>query len=295
MENITRLTLMESKILELGKKQSERGTYGGSFTPGFIRKETEYSYRAINSALESLLNQELVEKIVSSTFRNGAVVELDTYTVTNDGILALEKIGSGAIKIIGGDQGTAPHRNYENSTNVKPREGNPRDNSQKVEKFVPANNHDLVQTVKNLEAAMKSITEDLKAIHLKIDRLLIQPSLEPEKEMVTPKKSKRGPKSIKGSRMHHRALILDALNTLGSASKTVLAEDVKAAYIKKCEEQGLSPKGLSQFTTFLKRLEEEGLMTLKRVGCKNLGIKGQGSRVVVRMTLEGEEFLVKHL
>jgi hypothetical protein len=89
MENITRLTLMESKILELGKKQHEKGYSGGSFTPGFIRKETEYSYRAINSALESLISQELVEKTVSSTFRNGALVELDVYTITNDGILAL--------------------------------------------------------------------------------------------------------------------------------------------------------------------------------------------------------------
>lgn len=292
MENITRLTLMESKILGLGKKQYEKGHYGGSFTPGFIRKETEYSYRAINSALESLISQELVEKIVSSTFRNGAVVELDTYTITNDGILALERIDSGIINIIGGDPGTAPQRKYEPSANVRSWERRPPDNPPKVEQLIPAN-PDIVQTVKNLEASMKAITDDLKAIHLKIDRLLTQPSLKSVLKQPSQKKSKPGPKSVKGDRMHHRAMVLDALNTLGSNRKTVLAEDVKATYIQICEEHGLSPKGLSQFTSFLKRLQDGGLVILKRVGCRNLGIKGQGSRVVVTITGEGESFLAK--
>ena len=72
MGNIERLSFMESKILELGKKQHEKGYQGGSFTPGFVRKETEYGYRAINVALESLIALELVEKTVTSTFRNGS-------------------------------------------------------------------------------------------------------------------------------------------------------------------------------------------------------------------------------
>jgi hypothetical protein len=294
MENITRLTLMESKILGLGKKQHEKGYSGGSFTPGFIRKETEYSYRAINSALESLISQELVEKTVSSTFRNGALVELDVYTITNDGILALEKIESGAIKVLGGDQGVTPPRKYESSTNFKPWERSPPSNiPAKAEKTEPENTSDLAQTVKTLETMLKAITDDLKAIHVKIDRISTQASPKPEIDMPAPKKSKQKPKAIKGDRMHHRAMVLDALKTLGNNRKIVLAEDVKTAYSQKSEELGLAPKGLSQFTSFLKRLQDDGLVTLNRVGCRNLGIKGQGSRVVVIITDKGERFLAK--
>lgn len=294
MENITRLTLMESKILGLGKKQHEKGYQGGSFTPGFIRKETEYSYRAINSALESLINQDLVEKTVSSTFRNGTLVELDVYTITNDGLLALEKIDSGAIKVLGGDQGVTPPRKYESRANIKPWERSPVTNiSPKVEKAEPVNDPSLVQTVKNLETALKTITDDLKTIHLKIDRILIQAPQKPEVEMPMPNIKKRKPKFINAERTLHRTMVLDALNTLGSSRKIVLADEVKATFILKCEERGLPPKGLTQFTPFLKRLQDEGLVTLKRVGCKNLGIKSQGSRVVVIMTDKGEKFLAK--
>ena len=294
MENITRLTLMESKILELGKKQHEKGYYGGSFTPGFIRKETEYSYRAINSALESLIGQELVEKTISSTFRNDALVELDTYTITNDGILALEKVESGTIKIIGGDQGFTPPRKYESSTNFKPWERNsPTNNPPKEEKAEPVNNPDLVQTVKNLEATLKIITEDIKAIHLKIDRILVQAPQKSEVKVPTTNIKKRKPRFINADRTLHRTMVLDALNTLGSNHKIVLADEVKATFILKCEERGLPPKGLTQFTPFLKRLQNEGLVTLKRVGCRDLGIKSQGSRLVVIITGKGEKFLAK--
>jgi hypothetical protein len=293
MENITRLTLMESKILALGKKQHDKGYQGGSFTPGFIRKETEYSYRAINSSLESLISQELVEKTTTSTFRNGALVELDVYTITNDGIQALEKVDSGTIKILGGDQGVTPPARHQSSPNYKPWEkSQPTSYPVRMEKSESSQN-DLAQTVKSLETALRTLTEDLKALHLKVDRILLQPPQKPEIDTPALKVTKRKPRSINADNIQHRVMILKALNTLASKQKIVLAEDIKTPYFQKCEEQGFPPKGLTQFPSFLKRLQDEGLVTLKRVGCRSLGIKGQGARLVVTMTGEGEKFIAK--
>jgi hypothetical protein len=86
-------------------------------------------------------------------------------------------------------------------------------------------------------------------------------------------------------------MILNAVKGLEGQGEYILAEDVKESYLKNCAEQGMAPKGTAQFTSFLKRLEGEGIVALKRMGCKNLGIKGQGSRVVVGITPEGQALL----
>jgi Cdc6-like AAA superfamily ATPase len=88
-------------------------------------------------------------------------------------------------------------------------------------------------------------------------------------------------------------MILKAIEGL-EGREFILAEDVKDAYLAACERSGDKPKGAAQFTSFLKRLEAEGIISLRRMGCKNLGIKGQGSRVVVKSTDLGKEFLASH-
>jgi predicted transcriptional regulator len=281
--NVERLTFMELKILGISKAQYDKGYSGGTFTPGLVRKETSYSYQAINTSLESLISHGLLEKTVTSTEREGVPVDLDAYSITDKGLQAIEKIKSGAIKIDSSDPGFAPPSSHEPRTNFRPEE-----------RREPAQNHELAQSVKNLEATMKVITKDIKSLHGKADRMLAHVSEKPEIQIPVPQPKQRKPRALSSDALIHRVLVLDAVNELRKNWEVVLAKDVKAMYFKKCKERGLSPKGPTQFTTFLKRVQYERILSLKRVGCRNLGIKGYGSRVVVEMTQEGEEFLAKH-
>ncbi|MDO9537849.1 MAG: hypothetical protein Q7J68_05985 [Thermoplasmata archaeon] len=293
MDGITKLSQMEAKILELGKKQYDRGYARGTFTPGFIKKETNYAYRAINTALESLISQELVEKTVTSTFRNGVLVELDVYNITNDGILALEKIGSGNIKV---NADTRPvSRRPDFTSESKPWERPSPSPPRTFERREPSGNSpELVQIVKKLEEAMKTMTQELQALHIKMDKMMMQKPKVAEAQIPLSEPKKRKSRAGSSEGVKHRVMILTAIRELESNRDDVLAEDIKATYFKECSGKGISPKGQAQFTTFLKKLEGEKLLDLKRVGCRNLGIKGHGSRVVVKITKEGEDFLVKN-
>ncbi|MFO7618209.1 MAG: hypothetical protein R6W91_00885 [Thermoplasmata archaeon] len=280
-KEIERLTFMESKILELGKKQHDKGYQGGSFTPGFIRKETEYGYRAINVALENLIALELVEKTVTNTFRNGSLVELDVYKITGNGLQVLDKVSSGSITVNGKEPSKLALDKPEPRSYSKPWDTpKPRYDAK------PAANPELEQSVKALEVTVKAMAEDMKALHAKLDRFMASapaPGLE-KPATLKPRKNRSGA-------LNHRVMVLEAVESLKGQSDFVLAEDVKEAYFKACAERGMAPKGSTQFTTYLKRLEAESLLSLKRVGCKNLGIKGQGSRVVVHIAPEGQRLL----
>lgn len=297
--NIERLTFMESKILGISKAQYDKGYSGGTFTPGFIRKETEYGYRAINMALESLIGHGLIEKTVASTFREGVSVDLDVYRITDKGMQAIEKIKSGAIKIDGSEPVIVPPSSYENRAGFRPEERRtPEYRFRPEERREPAPNYELALSIKNLETALKTITDDIKALHSKADKMLAHVSEKPELHIPAlqpPEQPKaRKPRTLSSDALIHRVLVLAAVNELRKGRQVVLAEDVKAMYFKTCSERGLSPKGATPFTAFLKRIQAERLLSLKRVGCRNLGIKDHGSRVVVEMTQEGEEFLAKH-
>jgi DNA-binding PadR family transcriptional regulator len=281
--NVERITFMELKILGISKAQYDKGYSGGTFTPGLVRKETSYSYLAINTALESLIGHGLIEKTVMNTFREGMPVDLDAYSITDKGLQAIEKIKSGAIKIDSSDPGFAPPSDRESRTGFRPEE-----------RREPAQNNELAQSIKNLEATMRAITEDIKSLHGKADKMLAHVSAKPETQMPAPQPKQRKPRVLSADALIHRVLVLDAVNELRKDWEVVLAKDVKAMYFKKCKERKLSPKVPTQFTTFLKRFQAEHLLSLKRIGCRNLGIKGHGSRVVVEMSQEGEELLAKH-
>jgi DNA-binding PadR family transcriptional regulator len=293
--NVERITFMELKILGISKAQYDKGYSGGTFTPGLVRKETSYSYQVINTSLESLISHGLLEKTVTSTEREGVPVDLDAYSITDKGLQAIEKIKSGAIKIDSSDPGFAPPSGHEPRAGFRPEERRtPEYRFRPEERREPAQNNELAQSIKNLEATMKAITEDIKGLHEKADKMLAHVSAKPEVQMPAPQPKQRKPRALSSDALIHRVLVLDAVNELRKDWEVVLAKDVKAMYFKKCKERKLSPKGPTQFTTFLKRAQYERLLSLKRVGCRNLGIKGHGSRVVVEMTPEGEEFLAKH-
>jgi hypothetical protein len=293
--NVERLTFMESKILGLSKTQYDKGYSGGTFTPGLVRKETGYGYRAINMALESLISYGLLEKTVASTFREGAPVDLDVYRITDKGMQAIEKIKSGAIKIDGSDPVIVPPSSYEHRADSRPEERRtPEYRFRPEERREPAQNYGLALSVKSLEAMMKAITEDIKALHGKADKMLADMLTKPEIQVPAPQPKQREPRVLSSDALIRRVLVLGAVNDLRKGRKVVLAEDLKAMYFKKCSERGFSLKGVNPFTAFLKRVQAERLLSLKRVGCRNLGIKGHGSRVVVEMTPEGEALLAKH-
>jgi DNA-binding PadR family transcriptional regulator len=260
-----------------------------------VRKETGYGYRTINMTLESLISYGLLEKTVASTFREGVPADLDVYRITDKGMQAIEKIKSGAIKIDGSGPVIVPPSSYEHMAGSRPEERHtPEYRFRSEERREPTQSYGLAQSVKNLEAAMKVITEDIKALHGKADKMLVDMLAKPEIQMPPEQPKARKARALSSDALIRRVLVLDAVNTLRKDQDTVLAEDVKAMYFKKCSEGGFSPKGAIPFTTFLKRFQAEHLLSLKRVGCKNLGIKGHGSRVVVEMTPEGEELLAKH-
>lgn len=292
INNVERLTLMEAKILVLSKSQYDKGYSEGSFTPGFIRKETEYGYRAINMALKSLIDHGLVEKNVTSTFREGAPVELDVYIITERGLQAIEKMKSGAIKVNGGEPAGSSRSNQPRDSYRPEERREPRFRPE--ERREPTHNHELAQSIKNLEAAMEAITADIKDLHGKVDMMLAHTPAKSEVKIPAAQTKQRKPRTLSPNALIHRVLVLDVVNELRNDRDNVLAEDVKAMYFKKCKERKLSPKGPTQFTTFLKRVQHEQFLSLKKVGCRNLGIKGRGSRLVVEFTREGEELLAKH-
>ncbi len=288
---------MESKILELGKKQHEKGYQGGSFTPGFIRKETEYGYRAINVALESLIALELVEKTVTNTFRNGTLVELDVYKITEDGIQMLEKVKAGEIPVTGKEPPKQAPLVSEPRTYSKPWDSpKPREAPKPRYESRPVPNYDMEHSIKSLEITVRAMAEEIRVLKSRMEAMSAKvhapaPSPAVHQPQVAAPVPKKKAKSMDSGAMVHRVMLLKAVIELSSKQHNVLADDVKEKYFADCEAKGIKPKGTSQFTPFLKRLEVEGLLSLKRVGCKNLGIKGQGSRVVVKATQEGLELL----
>lgn len=301
--NIERLTFMESKILELGKRQHEKGYQGGAFTPGFIRKETEYGYRAINIALEALIGRGLVEKSVTSTFRNGSVVELDVYKITDKGLRVVDDIKAGAVQINGREPPIQPNQRPVPAPQPRayskpwdsPRQD--RHHDQRPE------SQELVQTVQAMQATMSSMAEEIKMLHEKLDHILrahphagapaaASPAPAPAARPETAPAGKRKPRALTKEALFHRQLVLRSVTEAGKLHDVVLAEDVKSAYQDACKTAGVQPKGAAQFTTFLKRMQSEGLLGLRRAGCKALGIKGQGTRVAVTLTPDGEKMAV---
>jgi hypothetical protein len=287
---------LESKIVSLARHQYNSGDRGGTFTPGFVRKETGQGYDAINFALSSLVGSGLLEKSRTTGFRQGAPIEIELYRITERGLQAFERIEKGIIKV---EDRQLPS-NYHGS----------QPNERGVQHGVrgPGHSPELHQSVKRLEATLGEVTAKLGNLHDKLDGMLgiatTKPSPEParatatnppepskiEKEPPAPTKARKA-RAPSSNMVLRRLALIEAVKDLSKEGKVLLAEDLKDHYIKKCKEKGIAPKGAEQFSVFLNGFKANRLLSLKRMGCKAIGIEGRGSRLVVGMTPEGEEYL----
>ncbi len=266
------LSSLESKILSLGGQQHNRGFHGGTFTPGYVRKETGQNYPVINAALDFLTANGLLEKSQSTAFRNGVQLDIDVYKITDRGLMAIEKVRSGAIKIEERAVGS------ENSGSYGPKAGYPA----KGRRDAP-DGHDIKRSIMNVEEALARIKERTNELHAKID-IRLSPPTEPEPQSPPGESTSRRPRAKGGNSLKHQAIVLEAVKALAERQKVVLAGDVLEAYARKCRELELTPRGASQVKNIMKRLQAENLLSMKAVGCKALGLDGRGSRVVVNLT-----------
>jgi DNA-binding PadR family transcriptional regulator len=289
------ISFMESKIIYLAKSQYDHGIHGGTFTPGYVRKETGYEYRAIDPALDSLVIHKLLERSRTTTFRNGASVDIDLFRITEKGIQAFEKLKAGTIRV---ERELQRDVRRPNQRSDKPEGGQ-------------GHSLELHQSVKRLEATVGEVSAKLGKLHEKLDGMLeaaptklsgehrqaiatnpAEPS-NTEKERPSQPKDRKSRAPSSGMVLRRLALI-EAVKELSKERKFILAEDLKSHYINKCKEKGIAPKGAEQFTVFLNGFKANRLISLKRTGCKAIGIEGRGSRLVVEMTPEGEEYLARN-
>ncbi len=294
---IETVTQLESKIISLARYQYNSGDRGGTFTPGFVRKETGQGYDAINFALSSLVGFGLLEKNRTTTYRQGAPADIDIYRITEKGLQAFERIEKGLIRIEDRQLPGNYHGGRPNERGNQPGAGRGQGHSP-----------ELHLSVKRLEATLGEISAKLAELHGKLDRMLgivpTKPSVEPAQAIATnppepPKAEKEPPAPPKARKARapssnmvlRRLALIEAVKDLSKERKVILAEDLKDHYIKKCKEKGIVPKGAEQFSVFLNGFKANRLLSLNRVGCKAIGIEGRGSRLVVAMTPEGEEYL----
>jgi len=278
--SVETLSVLESKILNLGKDQCNNGYHGGTFTPGYIRKETGLSYLAINPALLALVNYGFLEASKSTAFRNGSTIDIDVYTITYKGLQATEEIRLGAIKVEEHEFSNGLHRRNEPMNSFRPRRES-------------GHGPELIQSFKSMETDLATISEKVKELHTKFDRILAS-SVKPETTNSSERPKARKPRAASRKSLKHQTIILDSLKALSEKSKFVLANNVYETYSQKCKDLGISSRNTSQYRNILKRLEKENHVSLKRVGCKELRIKGRGSRVVVELTQDGSELLKKN-
>jgi DNA-binding PadR family transcriptional regulator len=296
---IETVTQLESKIIGLARHQYNCGDRGGTFTPGFVRKETGQGYDAINFAFSSLVGSGFLEKNRTTTYRQGAPADIDIYRITERGLQAFERIEKGLIRIEdrqlpGNYQGGRP-----NERGNQPGAGRGQGHSP-----------ELHQSVKRLEATLGEISAKLAELHDKLDRKLGMISTKPASQQAAvpvPVEASKAdekitnvqPKARKGKKpssslVQRNVFILESVKELSKDRKFLLANDVKERYVQKCKAKGVAPKGAEQFTVFLNRFKADGLLSVKKMGCKAIGIEGRASRLVIEMTPEGEEYLVKN-
>jgi DNA-binding PadR family transcriptional regulator len=283
------ISFMESKIIQLAKGQYDHGIHGGTFTPGYVRKETGYEYRAIDPALDLLVTHNLLEMSRTTTFRNGASVEIDLFRITEKGLQTFEKLKAGIIRV-------------EREPSARPFESKPQGKSESKERRDQSPG--LAQSVKGMEVSLTTIRERVAELHVKVDRMLTGTAQQPTDKLQGVQErfedSQEKPPRSTGKRLpspekqRHHVLAVEALRELLKTGKGVLSSDIERMYGHRCKELGLQPKPHQLFALLLKRMAANGHVSLKLTGCRELGIKGHGSRIVVDLTPEGEEFLAKN-
>lgn len=259
VESITIIEPLESDILRIGERQLVEGPHQGKFTPGYIRRETGSVYNTINDALGYLTNHGLLERDRHLTHRMGKSVEIATYKITGPGLGVLEKVEAGKVRV-----GRRPVP----------------DKSEAVSQVRPAS---------RLEAQLSLIAEHLSQLDTKLDSVLSR--LGETRAVPAPRKV-RG--RSRNDALLHRLLLLDTVRHLSKGSMNVIASDVEEMYGQICAAKGTEPRSNSQVRNILKRLAKEGYLSTKRVGCRSLGIRGHGARLIVELSQPGLEFLMKN-
>jgi hypothetical protein len=272
------VSIEESKILCLAKGQYDHGIHGGTFTPGYVRKETGYGYDIINDALEFLVGKKYLEVSKTTTFRQGTPVEIELFRITEKGLQTIERMKSGAVRVGVHEVDRTRSESADPTVRTRPQDG-----------------HDphsrTVQSARNIEATLAKALERTIELHQKVDRFVAGPPM-----IVVPdtKKSGHHPAETNASRkrtLPHQVLVAGAIKELTGTMKLVLSRDIEVLYLKRCKEVGLPPKNRQTLGLLLKSMSAMGLATLKLTGCRELGIHGHGSRLVVALTPKGDEFL----
>jgi hypothetical protein len=262
-EPLASCTPFEHEILKLAKAQLTGGIHGGTFTPGYVRKETGKGYNSINSTLASLTKFGLLERGTHTSHRDGQPVEISLYKLTEAGAAALSRIESGQLKV------------EERLDAQPPRRG---------ERARDGLDGDAASSIKKLESDIAAIMKALDSLHEKMDRLQ---GTAPAQPRSSPKRARKSDSDF------HSKAVLASLKELAGSSRHALAQDVERMYGKKVEEQGMKPGSGVYFKKIISGMESDSLLKRKYVGCRSLGIRGHGSRLVLEITPEGLERVAK--
>jgi len=259
-ERLTSCAPFEFEILKLARSQLTGGLHGGTFTPGYVRKETGKGYNSINATLATLTKFGLLDRTSHASQRDGQPVEISLYKLTETGIETLSKLESGKLKVEERAPGLPQRKNDRASPDA-----------------------DVYASIKKLENDVASILKALDSLHIKIDSLQ-GPSAAP----------RPGPKRARKSDSDfHAKTVLGALKELAGNSRHALAQDVERMYGKKVEESGLKAGSGVYFKKLIVGMEEKALLKRKYVGCRSLGIHGHGSRLMLEITPEGLDYLAR--
>jgi len=263
-ETMTSCTPFEHDVLKMAKSQLSGGIHGGTFTPGYVRKETGKGYNSINATLAALTKFGLLERGSHTSHREGQPVEISLYKLTDFGLTILTRIDAGEMKI--GERLDVP-------------------SLKKVERQRDASDGDAASAIKKLEEDVTAILRALESLHEKIDRL--SGTNAPKPSSGTPKRARKSDSGI------HSKAVLSALKELAGSSRHALAQDVERMYGKIVEAAGMKSGSGVYFKKIITGLEAESLLKRKYVGCRSLGIRGHGSRLMLEITPEGLERIAK--
>jgi hypothetical protein len=259
---VTSCTHFEFEILKLARAQLDVGHHGGTFAPGYVRKETGKGYNAINATLASLTMSGLLERGSHTSQKDGRPVEISLYKITDAGVGVLDMVAAGEMRL---EDRPTPQT------------------AKKVERPREPAGQDISANIKRLENDVSAILRALDAIHLKIDVF----QTDTRRQKVPPKRARKGDADL------HEKIVLETLNGLAGSSRHALSQDVERAYGKSAEEDGLKAGSGVYFKKVVASLEKQSLVKRKYVGCRSLGIRGHGSRLVLEITPEGQERLAQ--
>jgi DNA-binding PadR family transcriptional regulator len=264
---IDTISLADSKIIMLAKGQYDYGYRGGTFTPGYVRKETGFGYNIIDSSLDRLVEKGYLEKSRTTVYRQGEQTEIDLFRITEKGLQTIERIRSGLVRV----------------ADVR-READGAARPQGLRKAHPAS---VTAGVAGIQASLAVALRRTAELHGKVDKMLADRAVRRGAEPAKPVPSGPSHRSLRADTVQHQRVYLESLGELLAAKKIVIAGEVTELYSSRCATAGIAPKVGQQMVFLLKGMVARGLVAARTVGCRELGIKGHGSRTVLTMTEAG--------